>query len=89
MSEPRITFAKLRQLLLDQGFTETVVPDSHIAFLHGDSDIDVRLPLYRPNQPVLPRHLVPVRTLLDGRGLLEAEEFDRLLQSAAVKQPAS
>lgn len=89
MSEPRVTYAKLREVLLDLGFVETVGPESHVAFLHSESGTDVVLPLYRPGQAVLPRHFVPVRTLLDAKGFLDAGEFDRLVVSSAVKQPAS
>ncbi len=89
MSEPRVTYAKLRELLLHLGFVETVVPESHVAFLHSESGTNVMFPLYRPGQAVLPRHFVPVRTLLDARGLLDAGEFDRAVASSAVKQPAS
>ena len=41
------------------------------------------------NEIVLPRHFVPVRTLLDGKGLLDGKAFDRMLASPAVKQSAS
>lgn len=41
------------------------------------------------NQIVLPRHLMPVRTLLDGKGLLEGEEFDQWLDAGSLKQSAS
>lgn len=77
MSSNRITFAKLRDFLLDLGFTEIVVPDSHIAFRHADSDTDIMLPIYRNNQVVLMRHLEPVGAMLDTSGLLDRDEFDR------------
>ena len=34
MSKPRVTFAELRRLLLDMGFTEAVTPGSHVFFAH-------------------------------------------------------
>src|SRR5438128_504157 len=45
MSKPRITFAQLRQLLLDVGFTETVTPKSHVFFAHEPSGAEVALPI--------------------------------------------
>lgn len=89
MPESRIRFSQLRQLLLDLEFTEIVVPESHLAFRHEPSDTVIMLPIYEGNEPVAPRHYVPVRTLLDAKGLLDGAEFDRLLPSGAVKQSAS
>lgn len=89
MTEPRIRFSKLRALLLELGFRETVVPDSHIGFRHELSDTTIMLPIYKGDDLLLPRHIVPVRTLLDGKGLLEGDEFDQMLASGSVKQTAS
>jgi hypothetical protein len=47
------------------------------------------LPIYKVNEIVAPRHLVPVRTLLDVKGLLPGDEFDRILTSGSVEQSAS
>jgi hypothetical protein len=89
MSEPRIRFAKLRQLLQGLKFLEINVPDSHIGFRHESSDTTIMLPNYKGSEIVAPRHLVPVRTLLDGKGLLESKEFDRILRSDTIEQSAS
>jgi hypothetical protein len=89
MSSPRIRFAKLRRLLLRLEFTEIVVPDSHVGFRQESSDTTIMLPIYKGNEMVAPRHLVPVRTLLDGKGLLAGDEFDRILMSGSVEQSAS
>jgi hypothetical protein len=89
MSEPRVRFAKLRQLLLALKFSEIVVPDSHIGFRHDPSDTTIMLPTYKRNEIVAPRHLVPVRTLLDGKGLLDADKFDQMLAAAFVERSAS
>ena len=89
MSKPRIRFAKLRLLLLGLEFTEILVPDSHIGFRHELSDTTIMFPIYKGNEMVAPRHLEPVRTLLDGKGLLASDEFDRILTSGSVEQSAS
>ncbi len=89
MSRPPITFADLRRLLLGLGFTHVTVPKSHEAFLHADSGTEFFLPLYRPNQRVAPRHLVPVRAMLDAKGVLDADEFDHLIANVTVEHPAS
>ncbi len=40
MSRPRVTFAELRRMLLDMGFSETVVPRSHMFFAHQTPGAD-------------------------------------------------
>jgi predicted RNA binding protein YcfA (HicA-like mRNA interferase family) len=91
MTTPRgklraITFAELCRLLLDLGFTEVVVPKSHVGFFHADSETEIFLPIHRPNQGVAPRHLAVVRTMLDAKGLQDGEEFDRLVADVATRQ---
>jgi hypothetical protein len=89
MSRSRITFAQLRQLLVDRGFTETVVPKSHVAFIHEPSGTEILLPVYRSNRIVLPHHLATVRIMLDGKGLMDGDAFDDLVASVAAKRSAS
>jgi len=89
MSKPRITFAQLRHLLLDMGFTETVTPKSHVFFAHQPSGAETALPIYRSNQAVMPHHLATVRIMLDHKGLMDADAFDDFVASASVKQSAS
>jgi len=89
MSDPAISFADLRRLLQRLAFTEVIVPKSHVGFLHSDSRTEIFLPIYRPNQRVAPRHLAVVRTMLDAKGLLGGEEFDRLVADVAVRHPVS
>lgn len=79
----------LRRLFKDLAFTEVVVPKSHVAFLHAGSETEIFLPLYRSNQKVAPRHLVAVRTMLDAKGLLDGDEFDRAIAAAGLEHPAS
>jgi hypothetical protein len=89
MSNPKITFAQLRQWLLDLGFTETVIPKSHVFFAHEPSGAEAALPPYRSNQIVRPRHLVMVRMMLDGKGLMDRSEYDALVASASAERSAS
>jgi hypothetical protein len=89
MSDSGITFAQLRQLLLDLGFTETVVPKSHVFFAHSPSGAEVALPIYRSNQMVLPHHLITVRLMLNGKGLMDNEAFAALVAAGSPQQSAS
>jgi hypothetical protein len=89
MPESRVTFAKLRQFLFDSGFTETIVPDSHVVFSHARSETDIMLPIYKSNQIVQPRHVASVRVMMDAKGLFKSDVFDRLLTADSAKQSAS
>ena len=76
MIRSKMTFAGLRQLLVDLGFTETIVPKSHVAFRHEESGAEIMLPNYRSNQIVLPHHLATARIILDAKGLMDADDFE-------------
>ena len=89
MSRPRLTFAELRQMLLDMGFRETVVPRSHVFFAHPPSGAEIAMPIYRPDRIVRPHHLVSVRMMLDAKGLMDRADFDDLVAAMSEKQSAS
>src|SRR5207249_2060503 len=89
MSNPRITFVQLRKLLLEIGFIETLVPNSHVFFSHQQSGAEIALPIYRANRIVLPHHLASVRIMLDAKGLMEGADFDDFVASVSAKQSAS
>lgn len=89
MARPRVTFAELRQMLLDMGFQETVVPHSHVFFAHPTSGAEVALPIHRPDRIVRPHHLISVRTMLDATGLMDRSDFDDFVTSTSAKQSAS
>jgi hypothetical protein len=89
MPPPRIKFGQLRALLLGLGFRQVTVADSAIGFQHDPSDTLIVLPTYRANRIVLPHHLVSVRVLLDGKGLMDRAAFDDLVASLAPRRSAS
>jgi len=72
------TYGRLRRLLLDLGFTARTVEDSHSTFRHEASDTVLLFGLHPSGEEVRPTDCVKVRRMLDERGLLEGEEFDRL-----------
>jgi hypothetical protein len=90
MSEPRFKFASLRRLFSDLGFTEVAANTDkpHIAFRHEPSDLLIVLPPYRNNAAVAPHHLVYVRMMLDGKGLMDGDEFDRLVGNVPAPRSA-
>jgi hypothetical protein len=89
MSKPRFKFSNLRQMLLDLGFKEASVTKPFIGFQHDDSNLVIVLPSYRRNSLVAPRHLVYVRMMLNGKGLMDAEDFDRLVADVPVQHSTS
>jgi hypothetical protein len=89
MSEPRFKFSSLRRMLLDLGFKEVPVSKPHIGFRHDASGLLIALPPYRSNGVVAPHHLAYVRTMLDGNGLLDADEFDRMVANGLTRHSAS
>jgi hypothetical protein len=88
MRKPTLTFSQLQQILSDLGFEKAVIPREFIGFRHQESDTDIFMPIYRSNQIVAPHHLVMFRMQLDAKGILDADEFDRRVESAALKHPA-
>src|SRR5438046_1152208 len=85
----KVTFAQLRQVLQEIGFSETIIRKSHVLFAHQASGAEVALPIYRANRMVLPHHLISVRVTLDANGLMDADDFDDFVAAAAVKESAS
>lgn len=81
---PLTRFATLRRLLLDLGFTQSEVPDSHVLFERGDPPTRILLPPFASDDPVDAGSLVIARRTLDERGILSREAFDRLLAERAV-----
>jgi hypothetical protein len=82
-------FSALRRLLSDLGFREVPVQKPFIGFEHRDDpDAWLTFPAYRGNSWVAPRHLAAVRTLLDAWGLMQAEDFDRLVGVLPARHPA-
>jgi hypothetical protein len=71
----RVTFAELRQLLLDMGFREVSRPEA-IAFRHQPSDTLFVFRPYRASDPVASYNLLEVKDMLDARGLMSAETFE-------------
>jgi hypothetical protein len=89
MSKPRFKFSSLRDLLSDLGFKEVPVKKPYIGFAHDESDTWIILPPYRSNALVTPHHLAQVRIMLDAKGLMDAEEFDRLVAGMPTRHSAS
>jgi predicted RNA binding protein YcfA (HicA-like mRNA interferase family) len=80
------SYASLRQLLEELGFTERTITGSHVVFEHSASDLVFFFRLFKPTDLLTPRELYPTRKILDARGLMDADRFDELL---SPKSPRS
>jgi hypothetical protein len=101
MTKSHFRFSSLRRLLLDLGFKEHrllwdqefqdgPVKRTSIGFQHDESDTLIVLPgYYRSNSRVYPHHLITVRIMLDAKGLMDAEDFDRLVAQGSAQPSAS
>lgn len=71
-----VTYRQLYQHLIELGFAERSVADSHTAYAHVPSDTQLLFGLHDPREPVAPHDLSKVRRVLDERGLLPVAEFE-------------
>jgi len=84
LKNDKVSFECLRKVLRDLGFVETVVPGPYLLFEHSPSGTLLPYRAYKADDSVSWADLVMTRRLLDERGLMEAEEFEALLQKAPV-----
>jgi hypothetical protein len=78
-----INYGELRKLLLELGFSESVVKEG-IVFRHEPSDTMFVFRLYRPTDAVASYNLIEVKSMLDARGLMTAETFDDQFRKTPV-----
>ena len=85
MPAPRITFGDLRRILEDLGFREVPSEESHVWFRHEEADLPLGFPRYRDEAVVAPHHLLYARTMIDARGILGEDEFDRMVLATSAR----
>jgi hypothetical protein len=78
-----VTFERLRQILLDLGFTEAK-RGKFWYFEHEPSGTIFGFRPYRLREKVTAIDMVHVRTHLDWRGVLEEQSFDNMLEKASA-----
>ncbi|MBY0526548.1 MAG: DUF58 domain-containing protein [Gemmataceae bacterium] len=81
MMTKSIPYAELRQLLKNLGFQTEPFRGKFIRFVHSPDTVFVFRP-YQPGDPVRSIDLIAVRKLLDERGLMDADAFDRFRSKA-------
>jgi hypothetical protein len=78
------SFAVLRQILLDLGFTTHVEPGVYVRFDHAPSDTWFVFRPHKDEEAVNLPNLVGVRRILDEKGLLAREQFEELLRTRLI-----
>jgi predicted RNA binding protein YcfA (HicA-like mRNA interferase family) len=71
-----ITFSSLDQFLRGLGFTEEVVPGSHVLYEHAGSGAVIVLRPFREEEDVGPTTIALVRHILDEFGVMDHKVFD-------------
>jgi hypothetical protein len=73
-----LKYSALKKYLIDLGFIDEFVPQSHLAFRHVESGTLVLLSLQDDeDEPVRQEDLVSVRRHLVENGLISDQEFSR------------
>jgi len=80
MMSDGVPFAEWRAMLESLGFQALRQP-THWLFEHPEPDTLMICRLYQPRDFVREHDLAASRTLLDERGLMAADAFDRFLSS--------
>jgi len=78
------TFAVLRQILLDLGFTQRTEPGVYVRFDHAESSTWFVFRPLKDEEEVNVPNLVAVRRILDEKGLLPREQFEELLRQRLI-----
>jgi hypothetical protein len=73
MSE--VTYGQLDRALHSLGFSVRAVEPENREYRHGKTGALVFLPVFPDDEPVLPRHLVAVRAVLQAYGLADPLDF--------------
>src|SRR5438105_12576479 len=80
MLEP-IRFARYDSILLELGFKKKVVPGKYIVYWHQPSDTVMPVRLMKPDELVPDYQMAATRSQLDGRGIIEAADFEEMLKA--------
>jgi hypothetical protein len=83
-----VTYGQLSQVLLDLGFVEQTVPQSHTRYCHQESETVILLAAHAPEAAARPFDVKYVRRVLDETGLLDAREFERRLAETCSSHTA-
>jgi hypothetical protein len=78
----KITYSQLEELLRSLGFSLRGVMEKNKVYYHEETGALVIFPEFPPDDPVLPRHLLGVRSILQAYGIADPADFATLPQKA-------
>jgi hypothetical protein len=81
MSE--VTYGRLDKVLHSLGFSARTTKDQARVYQHTETGALIVLPVFPPEDKVLPRHLLAVRSILDAYGIADLLDFAAKLQTAS------
>ena len=74
-----IRYADFERVLTDLGLHRARVDGPQIVFENAEHEILLVLPPYQPDEMVRPHHWMSARHTVDGMGILDRDNFDKLL----------
>jgi hypothetical protein len=77
------TYGQLEEVLLALGFSPGTGVEKNKVFCHKETGALIIYPEFPPDDPILPRHLLMVRSILEAYGIAEATDLSAKLQKAS------
>ena len=79
-----VTFTVFNHMLRQLGFTQGTVPGSHVYYEHPESGTVVMARLHKPSDQVPWHTFASTRKILIERGLVTADELEKIAEAAPV-----
>jgi hypothetical protein len=78
-----VTYSRLEGVLRSLGFSLRAVEEKNKVYHHEGTGAFIVLPEMPPDDPVLSRHLLAVRSILQAYGIADPTDFATQLQEAS------
>jgi hypothetical protein len=78
-----MTYGRMEEVLRALGFSLRGVEENNKVFVHERTGAVVVFPVFPPHDPVLPRHLLAVKSILQAYGIADPAGFTTELQKAS------
>jgi hypothetical protein len=79
LMDKRITYSDLEAVLLRFGFARRA-DNGHVVYEEQVNDAVLPLPVMPPDAPVLARHYLAARIIVDGRGVADEQVFESAMR---------
>jgi predicted RNA binding protein YcfA (HicA-like mRNA interferase family) len=79
-----VTFGQFDAVMHQLGFKKTLVRGSHVNYIHPESGAILLAQLHKPNDLVPTYVLFGARVDLENQGVIDREEFLKMLESVAA-----